>query len=70
MAHASGSKKALLDYVPKTGHAKVLATTRSKEIAMQIVDSNPKFAKRVKELKHADAALLMLGDDAEDPSKR
>ncbi|KAI1283273.1 hypothetical protein F5Y07DRAFT_349196 [Xylaria sp. FL0933] len=70
MARTSGPKKALLDYVPKTGHARVLATTRSKEIAMKIVDDNRKFMKQVKELKDADAALLMLGENIKDSSKR
>ncbi|KAI0423575.1 hypothetical protein F5Y09DRAFT_327017 [Xylaria sp. FL1042] len=70
MTHVSGPKKALLDYVPKTGHASVLATTRSKEIAMKIADDNRKFMKEVKELKDADAALLMLGKNTKDPSKR
>ncbi|KAI0420325.1 hypothetical protein F5X98DRAFT_372137 [Xylaria grammica] len=69
MTRASGSKKALLDYVPKSGHARVLATTRSKAIAMQIVNDNPNFAKKIRELKDADAALLMLGNKTEDRSK-
>ncbi|KAI0973717.1 hypothetical protein F4678DRAFT_425617 [Xylaria arbuscula] len=66
---ASGSKKPLLDYVPKTGHARVLATTRSKEIAMQIVGNNLQFMKKVRKLEDADAALLMLGETT-DLSKR
>ncbi|KAI1346269.1 hypothetical protein F5Y01DRAFT_321968 [Xylaria sp. FL0043] len=70
MARTSGPKKAPLDYVPRTGHARVLATTRSKEIAMKIVDDNRKFMKEVKVLKDADAALLMLGKNTKDPSKR
>ncbi|KAI0435852.1 hypothetical protein F4803DRAFT_544220 [Xylaria telfairii] len=70
MAHASGTKKALLDYVPKIGHARVLATTRSKKIAMQIVDAKPKFVKEIKELKNGDAALLMLGGNTKDQSKK
>ncbi|KAI1358634.1 hypothetical protein F5Y08DRAFT_332959 [Xylaria arbuscula] len=67
---ASGSKTALIDYIPKTDYARVLATTRSKEIAMQIVDGKRKLMEKVGPLEEADAALLMLGKNTKDLSKK
>ncbi|KAJ3579438.1 hypothetical protein NPX13_g1123 [Xylaria arbuscula] len=67
---ASGSKTALIDYIPKTDYARVLATTRSKEIAMQIVDGKRKLMEKVGPLEEADAALLMLGKNTKDLGKK
>ncbi|KAJ2998949.1 hypothetical protein NUW58_g155 [Xylaria curta] len=61
MTGTSRSKRSLLDYVPKTGLVRVLATTRSKTLAMRIVNRNPKFAIEVPQLEDADASLLLLG---------
>ncbi|KAI3338180.1 hypothetical protein F4824DRAFT_459924 [Ustulina deusta] len=67
---ASRSKKSLLDYIPKKGLVRVLATTRSKKIAMRIVGPNPQFVIKVSQLKDVDASLLLLGKVTTDPSQR
>ncbi|KAI1210128.1 uncharacterized protein F4807DRAFT_70597 [Annulohypoxylon truncatum] len=67
---ASHPRKSLLDYIPKTGLVTVLATTRSKKIAMRIVASNSQSIIEVPKLKEADASLLLLGKETSDLSRR
>ncbi|KAI5925144.1 hypothetical protein F4810DRAFT_708947 [Camillea tinctor] len=67
---SSRSKKTLLDYVPNKGRLRVLATTRSKKIAMKIVGGNSQFVIEVSQLKDDDASLLLLGKETPDLSMK
>lgn len=66
----SYAKTSLLDFVPKPPLARILTTTRSKTIAMQMVKQTPKFVVDVPSLKDDDASFLLLGKDTTDVNKK
>lgn len=71
VASSSGSKRSLLDYIPKKGSfTRVLITTRSKTQARRMVGGRPEFALKVSTLEDTDASFLLLGEETTDANKR
>ncbi|KAK7750531.1 hypothetical protein SLS62_007507 [Diatrype stigma] len=60
----------LLDFVPKTPFARILATTRSQDLAMQMVNQNNTHIIEVPALNDDDASLILLGKPTSDKAKR
>lgn len=58
---SSQGKKSLLDYIPKAHLARVLITTRDKQLAMQMVNQKSVYVIDVPTLGDADASLVLLG---------
>lgn len=59
----------LLDFIPKPPLARVLVTTRSRELAMRLVNQKDDHVVDVPALKDEDAALLLLGKVSSDAAK-
>ena len=62
--------KRLLDFVPKTAFARILATTRSQDLAMQMVNQKNTHIIEVPALNDDDASYLLLGKHTSDKAKK
>lgn len=59
----------LLNLIPKPPHARVLVTTRSKALAMRLVNRRDQFVVDIPALKDDDAAFLLHGSLSSDASR-
>ncbi|RYP86818.1 hypothetical protein DL770_004851 [Monosporascus sp. CRB-9-2] len=62
--------RSLLDFVPQTPLARVLATTRSEPLAMRMVNHKPRYIISVSKLNDDDASFLLLGRHTSDKMKK
>lgn len=62
--------RCLLDFIPKVARARILTTTRSKSIAMEVVAKKAEFVIDIQKLQDGDASLLLHGREVSDEGKK
>ncbi|KAI4593903.1 hypothetical protein KJ359_008947 [Pestalotiopsis sp. 9143b] len=63
-------ERCLLDFIPRVARARILTTTRSKSIAMEVVAKKAEFVIDIQKLQDGDASLLLHGREVSDEGKK
>jgi tetratricopeptide (TPR) repeat protein len=65
-----GRERSILDFVPKAHRARILTTTRSRSLAMEMVAKKADCVIDVKALPDGDASYLLYGSEVTDDAKK